>query len=68
MKWLVVIMLFLGAAMFLWIYIDKYKFFKKNGYWYMDSVGGKHGALIFSIMSFLAGIFCLIIAIRDYFV
>ncbi len=67
MKWLVVIMLFLGAAMFLWIYIDKYKFFKKNGYWYEDC-SFKHAALIYSIMSFLAGIFCLIIAIRDYFV
>ena len=52
MKWLVVIMLFLGAAMFLWIYIDKYKFFKKNGYWYEDC-SFKHAALIYSIMSFL---------------
>jgi len=67
MKWLVVIILFFGAAMFLWIYIDKYKFFKKNGYWYED-YAGKYGPLIGSISFFLLGMLGLIKAISNYFI
>ena len=53
--------------MFLWIYIDKYKLFKKNGYWYEDCAF-KHAALIYSILFFLVGVFGLILAISDYFI
>ena len=67
MKWLAVFVLFLGAVIFLWIYISKYKFFKKNGYWYEDCAF-KHAALIYSILFFLVGVFGLILAISDYFI
>ena len=53
--------------MLLWIYIDKYKFFKKNGYWYED-YAGKYGPLIGSISFFLLGMLGLIKAISDYFI
>ena len=66
MVWAIILLIITGIS-FIGVYIDKYKFFKKNGYWYEDC-SFKHAALIYSIMSFLAGIFCLIIAIRDYFV
>ena len=53
--------------MFLWIYIDKYKFYKKNGYWYEDLQGGKYGLLIFGIIFCIIGLFFLVKSIVEYF-
>lgn len=62
-----IILTIMAGIIFIWIYIGKYNFYKKNGYWYEDPHGGKYGLLIFGIIFCIIGLFFLVKSIVEYF-
>ena len=66
MVWAIILLIITGIS-FIGVYIDKYKFYKKNGYWYEDPHGGKYGLLIFGIIFCIIGLFFLVKSIVEYF-
>ena len=62
-----IILTIMAGIIFIWIYIGKYNFYKKNGYWYEDPHGGKYGLLIFGITFCIIGLFFLVKSIVEYF-
>lgn len=66
MIWAIILIIITGIS-FIGVYIDKYKFYKKNGYWYEDLQGGKYGLLIFGIIFCIIGLIFLVKSIVEYF-
>lgn len=64
MKWLLILVLFGGCALFIMLFYDKYKFFKKEGYWYQD-YSGKYGALIYAFLFLVSGVIILIHVMKE---